>query len=92
MPKRIINIFISALFLLVSLALSGGAPAPSVWAEAPVCPDSPFSDCEEDDDYLLKKGKPYLPASTFCLTLVSLSTLSDQGFVKSIFHPPTYIL
>jgi hypothetical protein len=88
MPKRIVNIFISTLLLL---AFSGGAFGLSVGAEVPVCPDSSFSDCNEDD-YLLKEGEPYLPAPTFCLALVSLSTLPDQGFVKSIFRPPTSIL
>jgi len=88
MPKRIVNIFISTLLLL---AFSGGSLGLSVWAEVPVCPDSAFSDCN-DDEYLLKEGEPYLPAPTFCLTLVSISTLHDQGFVKSIFHPPTTIL
>ena len=87
MPKRIINIFISTLLLL---AFSGEALDLSLWAEAPVCSDCPFSDY--DDDYLLKEVEPYLPAPTFCLALVSLSTLPDQGFVKSIFHPPTSIL
>ncbi len=86
MPKRIVNIFILPLLLL---AFSGEALGLSVWAEVPVCPDSPFSDY---DDYLLKEGDPYLPAPTFCLALVSVSTLPDQGFVKSIFHPPTSIL
>ena len=88
MPKRIVNIFILTLLLL---AFSGGAFGLSVWAEAPVCLDSPFSDCN-DDNYLLKEGEPYLPAPTFCLVLVSVSTFPDQGFVKSIFHPPTSIL
>jgi len=92
MPKRILNIFISTLLLLVSLALSGEAPDPSLWTEAPVCPDSPFSDCGEDDDYLLKEDKPSLPASAFFLTLVSMSLFRDQGFVKSVFHPPTSVL
>jgi hypothetical protein len=89
MPKRTINIFISTLLLL---AFSGGALDLSVWAEVSVCPDSSFSDSNEDDDYLLREGEPYLPAPTFCLALVSVSTLPDQGFVKSIFHPPTSIL
>jgi len=87
MAKRIINIFILPLLLL---AFSGEALGLSVWAEVPECLDSPFSDC--NDDYLLKEGNPYLPAPTFCLALVSVSTLPDQGFVKSIFHPPTSIL
>jgi len=89
MAKWIINIFLLPLFLL---AFSGEAIGLSVWTEVPVCPDSPFSDCNEDDDCRLKEGEPFLPASTFCLALVSVSTLPDQGFVKSIFHPPTSIL
>ena len=87
MAKWTINIFILTLLLLT---FSGEALSLSVWAEVSVCPDSPFSDC--NDDYLLKEREPYLPAPTFCLALVSLSTLPDQGFVKSIFHPPTPIL
>jgi len=89
MVKWTINIFILTLLLLT---FSGEALSLSVWAEVPVCPDSSFSDCNEDEDYLLKEGGPYLPAPTFYLALVSVSTLPYQGFVKSIFHPPTSIL
>jgi hypothetical protein len=91
MAKRIINIFLLPLLLL---AFSGEALGLSVWAEVPVCSDSSFSDsdCEEDDDFLLEGGRPYLATPTLCLALVSISTLHDQGFVKSIFHPPTSIL
>jgi len=93
MPKRIVNIFILTLLLVVLLGFSGGAPDLSVWAEVPVCPDSFFSDCEEDDDCLLNGGRPYLATPTFCLApLVGVSSLPDQGFVKSIFRPPTSIL
>lgn len=46
-----------------------------------------------DAELVLKtSGEPYLPAPTFCLALVSVITLPDQGFVKSIFRPPTSIL
>jgi hypothetical protein len=88
MPKRIVNIFISTLLLL---AFSGEALDLSIWAEVSVCPDSSFSDCY-DDDCLLRERLPYLSAPTLCLALVSVSTLLDQGFVKSIFHPPTSLL
>ena len=89
MTKRIANIFFLTILLL---AFSGEALDLSVWAKVHVCPDSPFSDLNEDDDYLLKEREPYLPSPTFCLLLVSVNTLQDQGFVKSIFHPPTSIL
>jgi len=87
MAERTINILI---LTLVLLTFSGEALSLSVLAEVAVYPDSPFADC--NDDYLLKEVEPYLPAPTFCLALVSLSTLPNQGFVKSIFHPPTSIL
>jgi hypothetical protein len=34
----------------------------------------------------------YLPTPTSSFILFTLGTLSDQGFVRAIFHPPTSIL
>jgi hypothetical protein len=34
----------------------------------------------------------YLPTPASSFILVTLGTLSDQGFVRAIFHPPTSIL
>jgi hypothetical protein len=93
MPKQIANIFILTLFLL---AFASNVLDLSVWGEVSVCPDSPFSDCNDDNDdddyYLLNERKPYLTEPTFCLALASLSTSPVQEFVKSIFHPPKSIL
>ena len=89
MPKRIANIFFLTLLLLV---FSGNTLDLPIWADVSEYPYSPLSDSNEDDDYFLEEKGPNLPAPTFYLTLVSESTLPDQGFVKSIFHPPTSIL
>jgi hypothetical protein len=34
----------------------------------------------------------YLPTPTSSFIVLTLGTLSDQGFVRRIFHPPTSIL
>jgi hypothetical protein len=34
----------------------------------------------------------YVPTPTSSFILLPLGTLSDQGFVRAIFHPPTSIL
>jgi hypothetical protein len=39
--------------------------------------------------YLNHAAEAYLPTLTSSLMVVSVDTLSDQGFVKSVFHPPT---
>lgn len=92
MPKRATNIFIRTLLIMVVLVFCVEAPDLSGWAYVMACPDSSFLDCDEDNDCILKEGKPYLSNSTFYLTLVGISTFHDQGFVKSIFHPPTFTL
>jgi len=92
MPKWTINIAISTLLLMVSLAFCVGTLDFSVRAEVLVCPDSSFLDCDEDNDCILKEGKPYLSNSTFYSALFGISAFHDQGFVKSIFHPPTSTL
>lgn len=42
--------------------------------------------------YLPKKTDLYLPMSPNSLILIDINTLPDQGFVKTIYHPPTFIL
>lgn len=39
--------------------------------------------------YLSSEVRIDLPASPSSFILVSINTLSDQGVVKTIFHPPT---
>jgi hypothetical protein len=52
--------------------------------KCPLCPSSSSINL-----YLNHAAEAYLPTLTSSLILVSVDTLSDQGFVKSIFHPPT---
>jgi len=52
--------------------------------KCPLCPSSGSINL-----YLYHETGDYLPILTSSLILVSVYTLSDQGFVKSIFHPPT---
>ena len=102
MSKRIINVFIS-ISLMLSL-FSGVAVFPQVvnnnlssfqkpcdmddcnpnMPKCPLCPSSSSINL-----YLYHEAGAYLPILTSSLILVCVDTLSDQGFVKSIFHPPT---
>src|SRR4030042_1040127 len=41
--------------------------------------------------YLHHEAGAYLPIPTSSFILLSVSTFSDQGVVKTIFHPPTAI-
>ncbi len=91
MRKEIANVFILTLFLL---AFTGNMFDVYVWGEVSVCRDSPFLDCndDDDDDNLLNVRGPYLTVPTFCLALVSVSTSPVSEFMKSIFRPPKSIL
>lgn len=42
--------------------------------------------------YLPKKTDLYLPMLPNSLILIDINTLPDQGFVKTIYHPPTFFL
>jgi len=57
--------------------------------EVLIDPDCPFSNC--DDDYLRNKVEPYIPVLVPSLARVDSRTLSDQGFVRSMYHPPRSI-
>jgi len=54
--------------------------------KCPLCPSSSSINL-----YLNQETGAYLPILTSSLVLVCVDTLSDQGFVKSIFRPPTLL-
>jgi hypothetical protein len=102
MPKKILSIFILILLLLPLFAgevgffqaVSHAFPSfqktcdmndcnPSM-PKCPLCPSF-----RSINLYLYSEATPYLPTPTFSFILLSVSTLSDQGFVKAIFRPPT---
>jgi len=102
MLKRTINIFIS--FSLVLLLFSGATVFPQAvrnnsasfqkpcnmddcnpgMPKCPLCPSSSSINL-----YLHQETGAYLPILTSSLIFICVDTLSDQGFVKSIFRPPT---
>jgi hypothetical protein len=55
----------------------------------PKCPLCPTSSSFAP---YLSSGVIYQPTLPSSFILVSINTLSDQGVVKAIFHPPTSIL
>jgi hypothetical protein len=104
MLKKGLSIFISILLLLplftgvvgFSQMISGDPPSfqktcdmdncnPNM-PKCPLCPSSGFVNL-----FLPHETGACLPVLTSSLILICLSTLSDQGFVQSIFHPPTSI-
>jgi hypothetical protein len=54
--------------------------------KCPLCPSS-----NSINLYLHQETGVYVPILTSSLVFVSVDTLSDQGFVKSIFRPPTLL-
>jgi len=102
MLKKGLNIFISTLLLLPLLTGGGGFfqtvnnDPPSFqnpcdmnhcnphMPKCPLCP-SPSS----TNLYFSEEMGAYLPTLTSLFILITIDNLSDQGFVKSIFHPPT---
>lgn len=86
MPKQISLIFISILLLLTfgveSATLFAGAESPiySNW----VPPDY-------DDDYFRNRMELTIPILVSNLSWIDAGTLCDQGFVSSVFRPPTSI-
>jgi hypothetical protein len=91
MPKWASHIFILTLLIMVFFL---GVEATDLSGPAYImaCPDLPLLDCEKDDDYLLKEGNSYLLNSIFFLIRVNNTAFHDQGFVKSLFRPPTSIV
>jgi hypothetical protein len=102
MLKKGLNIFISILLLLPLFAgevgffqaVSNASPSfqkpcdmddcnPNM-PKCPLCPS--FSSINL---YLYYEAAVYLPTPTSSFIQLSVNTLSDQGFVKAIFHPPT---
>jgi hypothetical protein len=57
---------------------------------APKCPLCPS--WGSVNSYLLRESGAYLPPLTSSLIAIISSTLSDQGVVKTIFHPPTQLV
>jgi hypothetical protein len=47
---------------------------------------------EEIDPYLYEGTEPYQPKTLSSLILIAPEAFLDQGFVRSIFRPPTSIL
>ena len=55
--------------------------------KCPLCPSS-----SPIVQYFYSDTGDFLPPLNSSFILISIDILSDQGFVKSIFHPPTSIL
>jgi len=104
MLKKGVNIFISVILLLSLLSgtvglpemVKGGPPSfqktcdmddcnPNM-PKCPLCPSSGYTNL-----YLHDEAGAYVPTPTSSFILLNVSTLSDQGVVKAIFHPPTSI-
>ena len=56
----------------------------------PKCPLCPTAN--SPNLYLIQGAEAYLPPLISFLTSIPVDPLSDQGVVKSIFHPPTALL
>jgi hypothetical protein len=104
MWKRAINIFIS--ICLVLPLFSGMAVFPQAVNNHPSSFQKPcnMDDCNPNKPkcplcpsfsstnlYLYHEAGAYLPILDSSLILICVETLSDQGFVKSIFRPPTLL-
>jgi len=104
MSKKALNIFISILLLVplfagdvgVFQAVSHASPSfqkpcdmddcnPNM-PKCPLCPSFSFPNL-----YLYHESAPYLPTLSSSFIFLNIDTLSDQGVVKTIFHPPTSI-
>jgi hypothetical protein len=104
MLRKILNIFISLLLLLPLFAgdvgffqaVSHASPSfqktcdmddcnPNM-PKCPLCPS--FS---STNLYLYHQAAPYLPTPSSSFIFLSMDTLSDQGVIRTIFHPPTSI-
>jgi len=106
MIKKVIHIFTSFLILLplltgvfVSTPLSGDIPIPSFknichidscnshLPQCPLCPSSSFV-----NPFFHQVAGSHLPIPSSSFSLIDPSHLSNQEFVKFIFHPPKSIL
>jgi len=86
MSKQTTHIFICILLLL---AFGGESLAFTARAEAPIDSDCSFLDYSED--YFFSEVEPYIPVLVPSLARFGARTLSDQGFLSSIFRPPRSI-
>jgi hypothetical protein len=102
MLKKGINIFISIILLLplfigvggFSQMINNGPPSFQKTCDmdhcnpyTPKCPLCPSSSSIVQFFHQDMSAFPPIPSSS--ITSFTVSTLSDQGFVKAIFHPPT---
>jgi hypothetical protein len=55
--------------------------------KCPLCPSS-----SSLNPYLPNEAGIYLPTLSSPFKPISVDSLADQGFVQSIFHPPTWLL
>ncbi len=86
------------LFTLVFLSFLAGAHDFSLLgndhiAHGPLAPEcSSCESFEEDSDLFIREGiEPFQPDTISLLSPILSKVLVDQGFVRSIFHPPTSI-
>lgn len=101
MPKRLIKTFIS-ISLIVHL-FAGVIVFPQAVNNHPPSCQKPCSmdDCKPNmptcplcpsfssiNIYPYHEAAAYLPTPTSSFILLSVSALSDQGVIKTIFHPP----
>lgn len=102
MSRKALNIFISILLLLPLFTGVVGFSQPinnspasfqktcdmddcnPYMPKCPLCPSSGFVNL-----YLHYETGAYLPILDSSFMLHSVSTFSDQGVIKAIFHPPT---
>jgi hypothetical protein len=58
-------------------------------SDMPKCPLCPSSN--SSIQLVRQEVADYLPTPISSFILFTLGTLSDQGFIKTIFHPPIYV-
>jgi hypothetical protein len=103
MSRKALNIFISILLLLPLFTGVVGFSQPINKSPAsfqktcdmddcnpymPKCPLCPSSN--STIQLFHQEAAAYLPTPISSFILISVSALSDQGVVKTIFHPPTF--
>jgi hypothetical protein len=102
MSKKSLNIIISILLMLPLLTgaeefpQTVGSSVPAFqdlchtdqcnpkMPKCPLCPSAGSTNL-----YFYHGLESYLPLFTYSLATVDFDSLSDQGFVRAIFHPPT---
>jgi len=105
MLRKAINILLLALVILPSLlgahdfSQLGNIPGSRSQSPCDTCPIDPLMpECshglsfEEIDPFLHEVTESYNPKTLSSLILIASEAFLDQGFVRSIFRPPTSIL